>query len=290
MKTLSQVLVLIGCSFYACQPAPAVENKKPLKSSIEWTESKSLIEEAGTTIKERFKAPEGFTRAKPEASSFEYYLQNLPLKSFDQKVQYYDGQVKHKPGVYISVVDMELDARNLQQCADAIIRLRGEYLYAQERYDDILFHFTNGFEAPYSKWRKGHRIKVEGRNVNWYATGKVANTYQVFRQYMRMIFAYAGTISLSQELNPKSLEDISIGDVFIQGGSPGHAVIVVDVAIKEETGERQFLLAQSYMPAQDIQILQNPFNTKENPWYSNQNLDKLITPEWTFKLSDLKSF
>ena len=290
MRKLIPILIFLGCSLIACQPAPEVENTVTLQASIELPEVQTLIDETGTTIKSRFKIPDGFKRVEPKENSFASYLQNLPLKSIEEKVKYYDGKIKHQSGVYISVVDLDLDARNLQQCADAIIRLRGEYLFGQNRFDDINFHFTNGFEAPYSKWRKGYRIKVEGRDVNWYSTGNVANTYKVFRQYMRMIFAYAGTISLNQELDPKSIENIAIGDVFIQGGSPGHAVIVVDVAINEATGERQFLLAQSYMPAQDIQILQNPFNSRDNPWYSNQNIDKLITPEWTFKLSDLKSF
>ena len=44
------------------------------------------------------------------------------------------------------------------------------------------------------------------------------------------------------------------GDVFIKGGSPGHAVIVVDVAIYPQTGKTVFLLAQSYMLAQQIHI------------------------------------
>ena len=45
------------------------------------------------------------------------------------------------------------------------------------------------------------------------------------------------------------------GDVFIKGGSPGHAVIVVDVAIYPQTGKKVFLLAQSYLLAHQIQIL-----------------------------------
>ena len=73
---------------------------------------------------------------------------------------------------------------------------------------------------------------------------------------MNLIFAYAGTLSLSKELPSAAFDDMRIGDIFIQGGNPGHAVIVVDMAKHPATGEQLFLLAQSYMPAQDIQILQ----------------------------------
>jgi hypothetical protein len=42
------------------------------------------------------------------------------------------------------------------------------------------------------------------------------------------------------------------GHVLIQGGSPGHAVLLVDAA-----GERLYLPAQSTMPARDIHRLKN---------------------------------
>ena len=62
-----------------------------------------------------------------------------------------------------------------------------------------------------------------------------------------------------------------IGDFFIQGGFPGHAVIIVDMAeaIEPKTGggrRKYFLLAQSYMPAQDMHVLRNPAG--ESPWYA----------------------
>ena len=82
------------------------------------------------------------------------------------------------------------------------------------------------------------------------------------------------------------------GDVFIKGGSPGHAVIVVDVAIYPQTGKKVFLLAQSYMLAQQIHILVNPANRGLSPWYelSDNDEGKLYTPEWVFEKKDLKRF
>ena len=38
---------------------------------------------------------------------------------------------------------------------------------------------------------------------------------------------------------------MGIGDVFIEGGFPEHAVIVVDMAINEKTGKKLFLLARA---------------------------------------------
>ena len=107
---------------------------------------------------------------------------------------------------------------------------------------------------------------------------------------MNMVFTYAGTASLAKEL--KSVPDVSkirAGDVFIVGGYPGHAVTVVDVA-KNRDGGVAFLLAQSYMPAQQIHILKNP--NSNDPWYTLEDLEDgiLQTPEWTFKSSQLRRF
>ncbi len=81
---------------------------------------------------------------------------------------------------------------------------------------------------------------------------------------------------------------INPGEVFIQGGFPGHAVIAIDVAVNP-AGERCFLLAQSFMPAQELHILKNP-NSALSPWYHAQAEGKLNTPEWEFKHGDLKRF
>ncbi|MEL6142296.1 MAG: DUF4846 domain-containing protein, partial [Bacteroidota bacterium] len=106
-----------------------------------------------------------------------------------------------------------------------------------------------------------------------------------------MVFSYAGTLSLAKELQPKSLTEIAIGDVFIRGGSPGHAVLVVDKAIDPSKGEILVLLAQSYMPAQDIHVLRNPNNSPDNPWYTVKEMSQQIrTPEWTFSPDELMRF
>ena len=78
--------------------------------------------------------------------------------------------------------------------------------------------------------------------------------------------------------------------LLIKGGFPGHAVIVVDVATNSKTNKRIYLLAQSYMPAQELQILKNPNNEAISPWYEVNNENEINTPEWTFKANELKRF
>ena len=265
---------------------------------IDVNEENELVDEPYTiinadqmTLNKRVNTPEGSERVTVDEASFSHYLRTLPLKEHNAKVRYYDGSIKENIGVYEAVVDMDIGTRNLQQCADAIIRLRGEYLFNNEDYEEIHFNLTNGFRVDYSKWIKGNRVMVEGNNTYWKNTAKASNTYADFRKYMTFVFTYAGTLSLEQELTPIAIENMKIGDVFIKGGSPGHAVIVVDMAKNLTSGETYYMLAQSYMPAQDIQILKNPSNSDISPWYVLDKDEELVrTPEWRFNKDNLKRF
>jgi hypothetical protein len=243
----------------------------------------------GDSIINRFAVPQGFERMHYTENGFESYLGNLPLKPEGSPVLAFNGSVLEKNRVYAAVVDLPIGNKDLHQCADAVMRLRAEYLWRQGRFDEIHFHFTNGFDVPYSKWMQGYRVVIEGNKTYWTTEPKsLSNTYQDFWRYMETIFMYAGTLSLSKELNPIDIKDIKIGDVFIQEGSPGHAVIVVDMAVNPENQERVFILAQSYMPAQNLQVLLNP--RTNDVWYNTNQMYPLETPEWTFDKGSLKRF
>jgi hypothetical protein len=251
---------------------------------------KDLIDPAGTTISTRIHIPEGYQNVEVPAGSFQAYLRELPLKPHGAKVKYYDGRIKSPKGVYIAVVDLEIGKKDLHQCADALMRLRAEYLWKNQKYDRIHFNFTNGFRVDYAEWMKGKRIVVNGNKTRWSQHAEPSNTYSDLWNYLQIIFSYAGTLSLSKEMEPVSINDLNIGDVFIQGGSPGHAVIVVNAAKNPQTGEKIFLLAQSYMPAQEIQVLVNPADKRLSPWYTVPADGEVKTPEWDFKTTDLKRF
>lgn len=249
------------------------------------------VNKDGKTINERYKVKEGFERIVCSQNSFGQYLRNLKLKPYGEKVLYYNGEVKDKADVYDAIVDMEIGKRDLQQCADAVMRLRAEYLFEQKEYTKIHFNFTNGFNCEYRKWKLGYRVKVSGNKTTWVKSAQASNTYADFRKYMDMVFNYAGTLSLSKELKSKAIGDMNVGDVFIKGGSPGHAIIVVDMLMNTKTKERYFMLAQSYMPAQETQILLNPNVDDHTVWYKLDLSDDIIqTPEWRFTKNDLKSF
>ena len=248
------------------------------------------IDSSGQTIETRFNTPKNFSRIEVETNSYANYLRTLPLKQHGSLVTMYNGWTKDNNNVYEAVVDMSIGKRDLHQCADAIMRLKAEYLWNNKQYDQIHFNFTNGFRVDYTMWMKGNRIVVNDNKTYWKQSAKPSKTYKSFWKYMEIIFSYAGTLSLSRELNSIQVIDMQIGDVFIYGGSPGHAVVVVDMAIDKSTNKKVFMLAQSYMPAQDLQILQNPNNPNNSPWYNLDFTGDLNTPEWTFNQDELMRF
>ena len=257
--------------------------------TISAKQTNSLIDSTGKTLFTRIAVPDSFERVKADTNSFGFYLRNFALKSFNSKVYYFNGEEKHNQNVVAAVLDIDVGKKDLQQCADAVMRLRAEYLFSKGKYDEIHFNFTNGFRADYKKWAEGGRIKIEGNNTSWYAGAEKSYSRETFKKYLEIVFSYAGTLSLSKELQSISSENIEPGDVFIYGGSPGHAVIVMDVAQHVRTKEKIFMIAQSYMPAQNIHLLKN-MRDSISPWYNLQNSDKLYSPEWTFEKNSLKRF
>ena len=182
--------------------------------------------------------PAGFERLITQENTYASWLRNLPVKLEENKVFLYNGKLKSNQNAQYKVLAIDVGKRDLQQCADAVIRLRAEYLFSQKAYDKIAFNFTSGDRAFYSKWIEGFRPKVSNNNVRWRRTSQKDSSYTSFRNYLDVVFSYAGSYSLEKELT--RVEDVSqarIGDVFIQGGFPGHAVFVVDIAINEISGE-----------------------------------------------------
>lgn len=238
----------------------------------------------------RFDVPEGYARVKAGGQSFATWLRHLPLLPPGSPVLLHNGQSKRNQRAHVAVVNIDPGKADLQQCADAVMRLRAEYLFAQKRFSEIAFNFTSGDRCDYLSWCNGERIDTRkpGKRLRNGSKATVGE-YTAFRRYMNDVFMYAGTLSLSREMKSITADSMQIGDVFIKGGSPGHACIVADMAVNAK-GEKVFLLLQSYMPAQNIQVLGNPDAGGENPWYALDFGEVLNTPEWEFQRSQLKRF
>lgn len=242
-------------------------------------------------LEARWSPPPGYARLPLAVGSFGAWLRSLPLKPGRPPVRLFNGALKGNQDAHEAVIDIDVGDKDLQQCADAVMRLRAEYLYSVGRFNDIAFNYTNGERVPYARWRKGERPVVHlGRWLRW-KKAHPDDSYLGLRQYLEQIYRYAGSYSLSKELKPiEAVGQIAPGDVFIQGGFPGHAVIVLDVAVHSRTGKKAFLLAQSYMPAQEMHVLRNPREPRNSPWYTIEEGERLITPEWPFPPASLRRF
>ncbi len=237
------------------------------------------------TLETAILPPSGFTRIAATSGSFAAWLRGLPVKPASAPVLLFNGKEKPRQDNHAAVIAIDTGSRDLQQCADAIMRLRAEWLFAMDRFDEIAFNFTEGGRVPFSRWAKGERPNSSGKT--WKKSAAADKSYASFRKYMDNVFAYAGTASLEKELVNVSTADLQIGDVFIKGGFPGHAVLVADLAEHAVTKAQRFLLIQSYMPAQEMHVLKNPANGDGSPWYA-PHAGELVTPEWTFPEDSLK--
>ena len=260
--------LLLACNQNPPPKTPPVEKPTDDSTSIS---AFSFINEDGVLVKTRFNVPEGYKRIESAQNTWESFLQNLPLKAHGEQVKLYDGTLKSNTSAYLAVVDLPIGNRNLHQCADAIMRLRADFFNAQEKYSEIDFLFVTGRRSNYKTWLGTRQPNAK----NYWA-------------YLENVFNLASTLSLNKQLIHVEADQLQIGDVFIKGGSPGHAVIVVDKCTNAK-GEVKFMLAQSYMPAQEIEILINPASP-ESPWYDLNFGEFLNSPEYTFTKDQLKRF
>ncbi len=234
--------------------------------------------------------PRGFKRAVEEKNSFGDWLRQIDLKQ-DPRIFLFNGRPKDDQSTHFAVLDIPVGDKDLQQCADAVMRLRAEYFLNKDNIDSIHFKATDGTCLSFAKWLNGERYRLNGSRLAAYNSGVFErNKRRQLEQYLEVVFAYCGTISLSKETRPVSdLNNLKNGDVFIKAGSPGHAMIVVDVAVNSK-GEKVFMLAQGLMPAQSIHIVKNELDETVSPWYKVTDDLKIVTPNWVFYRDQVKTW
>ena len=256
LKPMAIIFIVVLC---ACS-----DSQSQQQDAVLATEDQNMQENLYASIGE-IPTPVGFERMKDSGSSFSQWLQNLPLKK-NKTVFLYNGKPKANQLAQFAVLDIPVGTKDLQQCADAVMRLRASYLFDRGQYDSIVF--------------------VDNEQQAYRFTAPCSRDH--LDSYLQQVFGMCGTASLSKQLKHVSdMAEIKPGDVFIRGGFPGHAVMVVDVAM-DKKGAKRFLLAQSYMPAQDIHLLVNPVDDALSPWYALPLGNKMVTPEYTFATDELK--
>ena len=279
LRKLYHITFLLGIMYVQPVFSQVTEMTEPL-----------LVDLKKSKIITRFTPPKGYFWMKEQPGSFGEYLVNFPLHPPGFPVRDYRMVPVKTQDRHVALLKIDVGDKDLQQCADAWMRLYAEYLWSQKRFDEIGFELTSGQFFSWNDYKNGTRTKEAGKRVRFIKTGKVDDSYETFREYLNIIFRYAGTISLDRESVPVlKNSEIKSGDYLIKPGSPGHSVIIVGVA-RNNAGKRLYLLAESFMPAQDIHILRNP-DAKLSPWYElDVNAPQTVTAKYIFKPTSIKRF
>lgn len=266
-------------------------NLQGIFSQVIETTEPLIIDESKSTIITRFFPPKGYSWEKNPPGSFSEYMTNFPLHPKNFPVRDFNAVPIERQYNHIAILKIDVGDKDLQQCADAWIRLYSEYLWSQKRFDEIAFEFTSGQLFKWNDYKNGMRTQENKDRVRFVKTGKRDDSYKSFRKYLNIIFRYAGTISLDREsVSLTQNSQIKPGDFLIKPGSPGHSVIVVGVA-KNYSGKRLYLLAESFMPAQDIHILVNRVKPQLSPWYElDIKSPKTVTAKYIFQPTSIKRF
>jgi hypothetical protein len=232
--------------------------------------------------------PQGYERVGLEAQSFGAFLRNLPLVAEKKAAIYnYDGSLNSYQSGHYAVLDKKIGNRDIEQCADMVMRLYAEYHYQNRRLGQIKFRLATGQMADFESYAAGKRPVLVGNKWQFLPKAKPSQDQDTFQKYLNFVYTYANTASLLPQLHKVALNDIEVGDIFIQAGSPfGHAVLVADMIENQATKERKILLIQGFMPAQSFHVLKNL--AQDSAWYEVGQ--ELILPQWHFKAVDLYRF
>ncbi|MEO6599257.1 MAG: DUF4846 domain-containing protein [Polyangiaceae bacterium] len=231
------------------------------------------------SLEARFATPPGYARVAVTPGSFAEWLRGLPLAAVGTPVLSHTGDtVFAGDDAYVaSVVAIDVGAGDLQQSADAVLRLHGEWLWASDQQSAISYKSTTKLDMPFSRWAKGQRLLAAGPNMGWVVTGKPKDpTYNDFRQYIDAVMLWSNNVSLAMRATRvEEPAQLSAGDFFLQTRGKGHAILVLDVAQKP-TGERVALLGQSLQsPAQSIHVMRLGPATA---WFSMRPPNPVLTP------------
>ena len=229
---------------------------------------------ATDTVSERFPAPAGTARVDVVDGSFGAWLRALPLLPPGSPVLAFNGLAIAAPWAR-AVVDLDVGTKDLQQCADSAIRLYAEHRRAACKtaacaadVDGLSFHATSGDLLPWKRYAAGERPSAVKNRIQWQKKAAPSSSSSTFRAWLDTVFMWAGSMSLAKDT--VAVDVAAPGDLLVIGGSPGHVLVILDVAVAKGARPR-LLLGQGYMPAQSFHVL---------GWFGVDDDGSVLVPSW----------
>ena len=238
------------------------------------------------TVASRIAPPKGFHRVPAAPGTFAAFLRALPLAPPGTPVKSYAGSeiLAADDSRLAAVLNLDIGAGDLQQCADSIERMHAEWRWSVGR-SDVTYPAASGTALGFNEWKKGVRWAPKGMGLERSTGAKPDDSYGSYRRYLAFVFAWSNTVALERlgagagaDSSKVRIEKSELrgGDFFVMGGNPGHAVLIVDV-VEDDQHHRRALIGQGYMPAQNFHLVRP--EGSDSPWFSLDG-DAVATPFW----------
>ena len=218
------------------------------------------------------RTPLGYERVGLPGDGFGAFIREFPLQGRGSHMKYYDGSLAYGQCLAYAVLDLPM-VSNMEQCADAVMRMRAEYFWRDGQYGRIHFHSVGGKDMRYG----GGADRV------------------AFEQYLRRVYGNANTASLRRHMVEKDFCDVAPGDVLVyeapSAATYGHAVLIADVAVDPGTGKKALMIAESSTPALTMHVVRNLLHPLKSPWVIVDDSDKdVFISGIRFRKTDLRGW
>ncbi len=225
----------------------------------------------GEDLTTLYPEPLGYRRVAVEAGSFAEYVRHLAVLPDTASVRYYDGrQVQQWPGSP-RVIDMPFLFRtDVEQCADMALRLVSEYFWETGKADSLAFRLQNGQEISWREWSVGRRLRYDAESDRHVVSQDAADSSRTaFEEFLYYLFHWTGSVALKRDLRRIAASELQPGDLIVQNtsGAMGHVSVILDAAVNDD-GERLYLIANGWTPAQSMFIRQPQAGEGSDGWFT----------------------
>ncbi len=210
-------------------------------------------------------APAGRQRVELDDDGFADWLRHLPIAPVGTPVTAAGGKIMMEgdDSRLAAVIALQPGNRRLLSGGNMLIRLRAEYAWSRGEHDRIAFHLTSGHCVDWHSWSEGVRPVVDGRSVEFKATGHRDDSRSNFCAYLESLFNYTSHLSLLDDTRPPADATVAPGDILLKSDRKSEPLIVLDAAVDADGGVC-LLLGRCGIPAQTLHVIRA---ADGSPWF-----------------------